>query len=115
MTVEELRDICLALPAVTEDIKWENHVCFSVSAKMFLITSPDMVPPSASFKVPEESFEELLSTPGFAKQTHLGRYHWVHLDDINRPSKREWIAHIKTSYELVVKKLPASKRKLLGI
>ena len=41
MTVEELREIALKLTGVTEDIKWQDHLCFSVGNKMFLVTSPD--------------------------------------------------------------------------
>ncbi|WP_082022169.1 MmcQ/YjbR family DNA-binding protein [Flavihumibacter sp. ZG627] len=58
MIIDLIREICLSLPAVTEDIKWESHLCFNVGGKMFLISSPDEVPVNATFKVPEESFEE---------------------------------------------------------
>ena len=50
MTIDVIQAICAKLPAVTQDIKWENHVCFNVGGKMFMITSPDEVPVSASIK-----------------------------------------------------------------
>jgi hypothetical protein len=66
MNIEELQSICRKLKGRTEDIKWENHLCFNISGKMFLITSPDSVPVSASFKVADEEFEELSSRKAFS-------------------------------------------------
>lgn len=115
MNMDLIREIALSLPAVTEDIKWEEHVCFNVGDKMILITSPDSVPVHATFKVPSEAFDELLDRDGFRKASHLGRYHWVQVDDIGKLSLKEWKFFIRQSYELVVAKLPARKRKELGI
>ena len=115
MTVEDLQKISLSLPGVTEDIKWESHLCFSVGGKMFLVTSPDIVPSPASFKVSAEDFHEIITREGFEKHAYLGRHNWVRLDDINRISKREWETYIIESYNLVSGKLSLKKRKLLGI
>jgi predicted DNA-binding protein (MmcQ/YjbR family) len=41
MNIEELREFCMALPGVTEDVKWGNDLCFSVGKKMFTVTSVD--------------------------------------------------------------------------
>ncbi len=114
MTLEELRDISLQLPGTTEDIKWDTHLCFSVGKKMYLVTSPDMAPSPASFKVPEDKFNEIISEEGFEKHAYLGRHYWVHLDDISRLSKKKWQEYIKQSYALVVAKLPKTTKKLLG-
>ena len=51
MSIEDLMSICQKLNGMTTDIKWEDHLCFNVGEKIFLITSPDSVPPTASFKV----------------------------------------------------------------
>ncbi|MBX9851219.1 MAG: MmcQ/YjbR family DNA-binding protein [Cytophagaceae bacterium] len=115
MTVEGLRKISLELPEVTEDIKWEDHLCFSVGDKMFLVTSPDSFPVTASFKVPEDIFEEIISIEGFAKHKYIGMYHWIQLDDINRLNNKEWEQYIKESYHLVAEKLPKKTRKDLGL
>ncbi len=115
MTVDQLRIIALKLPGVTEDIKWNTHLCFNVDDKMFLITSPDTLPSAASFKVDESDFHEIISREGFEKQKHLGKYHWVHLDDINRLKKKEWEAFIHQSFKLVASKLSQKKRKQLGL
>lgn len=66
MTLEELREICLQLPDVTEDIKWGHDICFCTGGKMFLVTSADDVPTGASFKVPDEDFEQMIEREGFS-------------------------------------------------
>jgi len=115
MTVEELRELALALPGTTEDIKWGEHLCFSVGGKLFLITSPDTFPPTAAFKVPEAIFEETISKEGFTRQKHLGRYHWINLEDISYLSPKEWITSINQSYELVVARLSKKQKKELNL
>ncbi len=115
LTVEDLQKISLSLPGVTEDIKWESHLCFSIGGKMFLVTSPDLVPSSASFKVSAEDFHEFISREGFEKHAYLGRHNWIRLDDINRIASKEWETCIRESYNLVSAKLSLKKRKILGI
>ena len=115
MTIAEIRDTALALSAVTEDIKWENHLCFSVGAKMFLVTSPDSFPPTAAFKVDAEEFEEIINREGFTRHSHLGRHNWVQLDDISRLQKSQWQACISQSYKLVVAKLPKKLKATLNL
>jgi len=41
MTIEDIQNICKKFPYVTEDIKWETHLCYCVGEKIFIITSPD--------------------------------------------------------------------------
>ena len=115
MTVAELRDIALKLKGVTEDIKWGSHICFNVGNKMFLITSPDLIPSTSMFKVPLEDFDEVITREGFSKEPHLGRYYWVHLDDINRLTKKEWEQFIIQSYRLVADRLSNKMKKQLGL
>jgi predicted DNA-binding protein (MmcQ/YjbR family) len=111
MNIEELQSICRKLKGVTEDIKWEDHLCFNVGNKMFLVTAPEAVPHSASFKVSEEDFADLTSKEGFIPAPYLSRYKWVHVDDINRLNKKQWEYYIKQSYQLIASKLPAKTKK----
>lgn len=115
MSIEEIQSICQSLPGVTEDIKWEDHLCFNVGGKMFLVTSPDQFPPSASFKVPEDHFESLSSREGFRPAPYMARNKWVYLDDIRRLSPRQWQEHICTSYRLVAARLPKKVSRHLGL
>jgi predicted DNA-binding protein (MmcQ/YjbR family) len=114
-TLEELQRICNGFSSVTTDIKWENHLCFNIGDKFFLVTAPDSVPVSATFKAADEDFDNLCARPGCSPAPYLARYKWVHVDDIGRFSVSEWEQLLKTSYGLVASKLPGKQRKALGI
>lgn len=105
MTITEIRQICLAFPGVTEDIKWENHLCFNIGGKMFLVTAPDNVPVSASFKTSDEDFEMLPNRPGFIPAPYMARNKWIFVDDISRFSKKDWEKYLQSSYSLIASKL----------
>lgn len=115
MDLEELRKICLSFPKVTEDMKWENHLCFCIGEKMFLVTGPDQVPVTASLKVSDEEFENLSSKPGCKPAPYLARYKWIYMDNIERLSKKQWEKYAKEAYQLIAAKLPAKTKKELGI
>ena len=106
MDIETLQQLCGALPGVTEDIKWEHDLCFSVGAKMFLVAGLDQNPTSASFKVPNDQYESLLSKHGFKPAPYMAKHKWVLIEDISLISKKEWPEYIRQSYELVKSKLP---------
>jgi predicted DNA-binding protein (MmcQ/YjbR family) len=110
MTLEEIQSLCHTFRAVTEDIKWEDHLCFNVGGKMFLITSPDAFPISAAFKVTEEDFDELSARDGFMQAPHFAKRKWLKVDDINHLSKSEWKKYLQISYNLVVAKLTKKLR-----
>ncbi len=110
MTLEELRTICLGLDEVTEDIKWGHDLCFSIGGKMFLVTSADETPASASFKVADEDFEAISERKGFKPAPYLARYKWVWVEDINLVSKKEWKQYAERSYQLIKAKLPKKKK-----
>jgi predicted DNA-binding protein (MmcQ/YjbR family) len=111
MLLEKLQQISKSLPGVTEDIKWEDHLCFNVGEKMFLITSPDKIPVTACFKVNDENFNKLCEKEGFSPAPYLGRYKWVLVDDINRISVSNWERYISDSYQLIYDKLPLKIKK----
>ena len=114
MKVDELQNICLALPGVTEDIKWGHDLCFSVGEKMFCVTS--LEPPfSFSFKVRPEEFEELSARDGFVPAPYMARAQWVMVTDPDKLRKKEWEQYIRQSYELVLAKLTKKKRQELGL
>lgn len=110
MTLEAIQQFCQQLPGVTEDIKWENHLCFNVGGKMFLITSPDETPVTASFKTTEEKFNDLSEREGFRPAPYLARNKWVQVDDIARFTEKEGKDLLELSYKLVKEKLPKTKK-----
>lgn len=115
MTIEKIRSFALSLPGATEDIKWENHLCFNVGAKMFLVTSPDSIPVSASFKTDDEGFESWTTREGIIPAPYMARNKWVLADDIRRLSENEWKTVIRKSYDLVFSKLTKKlQREIFG-
>ncbi len=106
MDVETIQNICNKFPGVTEDIKWENHLCFCVAEKMFLIIGLDETPTNASFKVSDEEFDEISSREGFKPAPYMARNKWVFVDNISRMTKKEWQLRALNAYELIKSKLP---------
>jgi predicted DNA-binding protein (MmcQ/YjbR family) len=113
MEIEEIQQFCLGLPGVTEEIKWENNLCFVVAGKLFLLVSLDETPTRASFKVLEDDFDGICAKSGFRQAPYFARNKWVMVEDITLPDNEEWKAFITNSYELVKMKLPAKTRKAL--
>jgi predicted DNA-binding protein (MmcQ/YjbR family) len=114
MNVDFLRAFCKTLPATTEDIKWGHDLCFSVGGKMYCVTGIDG-PFSASFKVPDEEFDELSSRMGFMPAPYMARNKWVNVNDQSKLKKKEWEHLVRQSYELVKAKLTAKARRELKI
>ena len=110
MDIELIRKICNQLQGVTEDIKWGNDLVFSVGNKMFCVAGLEATP-SVSFKVNEESFDELCSRTGFRPAPYLARHHWVNVQEQAKISAAEWKVFIVQSYDMVKSKLPAKIRK----
>lgn len=115
MTIEDPQTICLKLKGTTQDIKWEDHLCFNVGNKIYLITSSDNIPQTASFKASDEDFAELTEREGISPARYLVRYKWVQLDDVSRLDYDEWKTCIQRSYQLVFDKLPAKLKKEISL
>jgi predicted DNA-binding protein (MmcQ/YjbR family) len=115
MKIEDVQLICRNLPGTTEDIKWDNHLCFNVGDKMFFVLGLDTSPTTCSFKADDEEFNILSTKEGCMPAPYLARYKWIHVDDLNRMGKKEWERLILKSYELVKKKLPKKKLNDLGL
>lgn len=114
MDIDQLRTFCLQLPAVTEDVKWEHDLVFSVGGKMFCVASLEQ-PFSFSFKVNDADFEEMSSREGFVPAPYLARAKWVLSTAPGKLHKTEWEGFVKTSYELVKAKLTKKMRTELGL
>ena len=114
MNTETLRTICLQLPAVKEDMKWENDLVFSIGGKMFCVTSFEE-PFKASFKVPDEAFEELCNREGIVPAPYLARAKWVMAGNEAGLSKKEWETFVAQSHALIKAKLTKKQKKDLGL
>lgn len=110
MNIEALRDLCLGLPGVSEDIKWGADLCFQVGGKMFCVTGIEGES-GVSFKVKHEEFDELSVSNDIIPAPYMARNKWVQVQSWNRFDKQEWDYYVKQSYELVKMKLPKKVQK----
>ncbi|MBX7181024.1 MAG: MmcQ/YjbR family DNA-binding protein [Bacteroidia bacterium] len=109
MDIETLRNFCITLPCVTEDIKWDNDLCFCIGGKMFCIASLD--PPfKLAIKVEKEKFAELIQISGISPAPYLARYNWVSIQMDAHLGQQEQLELVKKSYQLVLEKLGKQER-----
>lgn len=109
MELHQLRELCLRFPGTTEDVKWEEHLCFSVGQKMYCITGFEN-PPVLSIKASDEDFETLIARPGIIPAPYLARYKWVRITADAGLSTQELEYYLYQSYLLIGQKLPAKLR-----
>ena len=81
------------------------HLGFSVGGKMCFGTSPDALPPTASFIAPPKKLKTMLGSPGFSLNKHLGRYGRATLDNNARLDPAQWAHYLRHSYHTVRAKL----------
>jgi len=105
---EWIRNYCLSLPSVTEDIQWENDLLFRIGGKIFTGVSLDPASPGLSFKCTPEEFSELILQDGIIPAPYVARYHWVSIRRPNVLPGDEIKRLIKDSYDMVRAKLPKS-------
>jgi predicted DNA-binding protein (MmcQ/YjbR family) len=110
MTIDAVRALCRSLPNVTEDVKWGHDLCFCVRKKMFTVVNLEP-PHSIAFKCTPETFGELVERPGIIPAPYMARNMWVQEQELGEAlDRRELEALVKTSYDLVVAKLPKSRQ-----
>lgn len=111
MTAEDIKKICLHFPGATQDLKWGDHLVFSVGGKMFSVVGLDQSPTTSSFKVSDDAFDEVSNRMHFKPAPYLARHKWVLIEDTTKMNPQEWAEFLRQSYELVKAKLPAKIRK----
>ncbi|HKW56028.1 MAG TPA: MmcQ/YjbR family DNA-binding protein [Candidatus Acidoferrum sp.] len=113
MDIDWVREVCLSLPGTTEEEVWENDLTFKVAGKMFAHTVLIPAPVWLSFKASEESFAELVERQGVIPAPYLARAKWVALETKDALAADELGELLRASYDMVVAKLPKSKREAL--
>lgn len=115
MNLEKIREYCLSLPHVTEEVLWQKDLVFKIGGKMFAVIGLDAGPASQfSFKCTPEEFAELTERNGIIPAPYAARYHWVAVEKPGSLSQAEIKRLIKDSYEMVKGKLPKKTQSLLG-
>jgi predicted DNA-binding protein (MmcQ/YjbR family) len=103
MNIEELRNYCIAKPAVTESFPFdESTLVFKVAGKMFLLT--DLVDTfSMNIKnTPEKVIELMEQYPSVLPGYHMNKIHWITVmidGTISDYMLKQWIDE---SYSLIV-------------
>lgn len=115
MTLDQLRKFCSSLPHVTEDVKWENNLCFLIAKKMFCVAALDPREGNrVSFKCSPEAFAELIEHDGIIPAPYMARNHWVSLEDWSALRDSDIKDAVSKSYALVKAKLPKRVQKGLA-
>ena len=109
MNFDTLRTLCLSLPDATENLQWEDELCFKVREKIFAMVSLSSVPQRVIFKCDPEEFLELIENEGVVPAPYVGRYKWVMLDRLDALHWDELRELIRQSYEMVAAKAPGKK------
>ena len=116
MNLEELREYCLSLPHVTEDMPFgEDILVFRICNRIFVLTSLESVPLRVSLKCdPERAIELRERYPDkIIAGYHLNKKHWntVLLEGLPPALIKEMIQH---SYDQVLAKVPKKEREILN-
>jgi len=112
MNIEELREYCLSKKGVSESFPFdETTLAFKVMDKMFVLTDLEGEM-SINLKCDPDKANELREKyPAVLPGYHMNKEHWnTVMIDGSIPERliREWIDR---SYDLVIRQLPAGKRK----
>jgi predicted DNA-binding protein (MmcQ/YjbR family) len=109
MNHDTIRDHCLAMPFVTEIVRWGDNLLFKVGGKMFAILALDGT--HCSVKCSHETYAELVEQPDVVPTSHnMWRQQWVTLETMDALPDREFRALLTNAYEIVRAGLPAKIR-----
>jgi predicted DNA-binding protein (MmcQ/YjbR family) len=115
MNFDALRALCLSLPDATENLQWEDELCFKVRGKIFAMVSLSSVPQRLVFKSAPEEFSELLEHEGVVPAPYVGRYKWVMLVNLGALPKTEIERCIKKAYAMVAAKTKPRRTRIKKI
>ena len=105
---------CRSLGGVTEDVKWDNDLVFSVGGKMFAVF---LLPEGsrASFKVDPALFGSLTDQKEFEPAPYLAKHGWVQLSPIDSIPQDALEQFLIESHRLVASKLSKKLQRSLGL
>ena len=110
MTHDELLEYCLAKPGAWPDEPWEGDIVAKVSDKIFAFTGGESVGIKCG-RNREEADELIAAYPGdVTVMAYIGRSGWNTVRLNGAVPDDEIMELVDASYELVVSKLPKSRR-----
>jgi predicted DNA-binding protein (MmcQ/YjbR family) len=120
MDNERIREICLALPHVTETLNWGHHLVYwvgdrDVGGKMFAMTDVDGTGTGVLwFHCGAERFHELMEREGIFGAPHLARAFWVAVERWDTLRAREVEDELARAHALIYEKLSKGTKTLLS-
>ena len=117
MDNERIRELCLALPHVSETLNWGHHLVYWVGdrakgGKMFAMTDVDGTGSGVLwFHCGAERFHELLEVEGIRPAPYLAKAHWVSIERWDVLGAREYETELRRAHGLILAKLPQATRK----
>ena len=115
MSPDELRSLCLSMPGAREEFPFAPGVSvFKVEGKMFALSRLDDEPLQVSVKCEPALAEQLrLAYPAIRAGYHLNKRHWNTLTLDGSIEDRLVRDLIEDSWDLVLDKLPKTRREAL--
>jgi predicted DNA-binding protein (MmcQ/YjbR family) len=121
MDNERIREICMALPHVSETLNWGHHLTYwvgdrEIGGKMFALTDLDGTGTGVLvLHCGAERFHELLERDGIIASPYLARAYWVTIMrwDVLRP--REYEEELRRAHALIYDKLPRRTKTILAM
>ena len=115
MNLETLRDFCLELPGVTEELPFgPDTLVFKVMGKVFLLTPIESGRPQFNAKCDPEKAEELREKyPDVVPGYHMNKKHWNTVYITGSISSELLYSWVKDSYDLVAASLPKKDKAAL--
>jgi predicted DNA-binding protein (MmcQ/YjbR family) len=121
MDNERIREICLALPNVTETVNWGHHLVYwvgdrDIGGKMFAMTDLDGTGTGVLwFHCGAERFHELLENEGIFGSPYLAKAYWVTMERWGVLRPREIEDELRRARDLIYEKLPKRTKTLLTL
>lgn len=119
MDIEEFRDYCLSLPQAKEKSPWtepqyQNLITYSVADKWFCLL--DLDNKFCNLKCPVDQVAELQDKyKGVEPAWHMNKTHWITVLLDSDVPKAEIESLVKQAYNLIIARLPKSKKQELGL
>lgn len=96
-------------------MQWGNDLVFKIAGKMFAVMALEgPVKYIMSFKCTEERFNELIEQEGIDPAPYMARNKWVAIERFEVLSDKELKSLLRTSYDMVLEKLPKKVRAQMG-
>jgi len=110
MNIEWVRRYCMSMPHATETVQWGAHLVFKIGGKVFAVLALEPAKVWLSVKCSPEDFAELVERPGIIQAPYFARNQWVALETEDALTAAELKRLVKTSYGLILEKLPKKAR-----